>query len=445
MRHTRATAHPASRLVTLAVIGALAAAALALAPGARAAELDPNAVWVSPSGSDAAPGTQSLPIATLSHALKHADAVGRRTVYLVPGEHRSFRDQTFKSQTVTVSGVPGEAQPTLYGGEIFGGNRVTFRGIVWRGQVTMSNHPVNGYGQVAHDIVIENGDFQTYIPNEGNCIVIRNGSRTIRIRDNRFHDCRFAITGPHDGKSDPSQRIRSSDLVFERNWIGPVRSDGFQFGHWEDVTIRDNVIDRQYDPSGIDHTDGIQVMGDVHRLRIENNVVSNGGQLVFLQDALGGNSDVTLANNLIYNSGNYAVKASGTSGLRILGNTIWDTRYGGVLLRANVTNAVVVNNAMQTFGTTDSPEITLRDYSYLAATPPNLGPHEIVGTTPGFLDRAAGDYRLASSSPLIGRADMSYATPEVQAAGLAALGCQLPAQRSVGGSMQAFASCGSAP
>lgn len=427
---------------------ALAAAALACAAlgmpataDARRASAVADAIWVAPWGDDRNAGTRRSPVRSLSLALAHADRVGRRTIYAMPGDHPRFRDVTRRSRQVLVTRMPGRRAPRIAGGDVGGGSDLRFRGVTFTDQVQLSTHPTRRWAQPARRIVFERSRFTPPRPfGGGACLTIRNGATTIRVRDSRFHECRFAITGPHDGISDPSQRLRSRDIVVERSWIGPVRTDGFQFAHWEDVTIRGNVIERQRDPYGVDHTDGIQITGNTERVRILDNVVSHGGQLVFVQEPFGWNRDLTIANNLVYETDNYAIKIAAVAGLRVIGNTVWRTRWGGLLLRRGVTGAVVANNALDGYGTTDSAEVVHRDHNFVSGMAGTPAPNEIVGGDPGFVDPARADFGLLPRSPLLGAADSALGVLTRRAG--SAIGCTLPPRRSVAGRTMALPACG---
>jgi hypothetical protein len=435
----------APRLAAIAGLLALALAApVADAAAARRAapRIVPNAVWVAPWGDDANPGTRRQPLASIATGIRQADRTGRRQVYAMPGQHPRFRDTIARPRSVRVSGMPGREPPRIHGAELFGASDLRFSDLVFTGFVYVSSHPTRHWAQRAQRLAFERVLFTNLTPFTGTCLMLRHGAQTIRVRDSRFHECRYGITGPHDGLRDPAQRVRSRDIVVERSWIGPVRTDALQFTHWEDVTIRGNVIDRQHDPLGVDHTDGVQITGDTERVRILGNVFSNGGQLIFVQQPFGWNRDLVIANNLVYGSDNYPVKIAGTRGLWFLGNTVWRSRWSALLLRGEVTGAVVANNALQGYGTTDSPEVVHRDHNFVSGMREQPGPHDIVGGDPGFADPASADFRLVPASRLLGAADPRLALDPPRGFLPGSIGCSLPPQRSVAGQTMTLPSCG---
>ncbi|MDX6649418.1 MAG: hypothetical protein QOJ97_1369 [Solirubrobacteraceae bacterium] len=373
----------------------LACASVLLLLTAPAAGAATSELYVSPNGSDSAPGTREAPLQTIDRAL--AQTTGGETVYLLPGTHASFRDLQPRLSFVTVRPAPGATEPPVVaGGYESGGTYVRFQGLRFTGRLHISVHPKFGAERPSHDIEVLDSRF-THDTWGYPCLTVRAGAHHVLIARNTFDRCAKAITGPGDGITDPALRVNSHHITISDNTIEHA-IDGLQFAHWDDVRIEGNRLYDFGDPAGVEHSDGIQVMGNTHRVRIAGNTIHHGGQLVFLQGAVvGPNDDVELSNNLIYDSSNYAVKIGSTSNLRIVNNTVWGTRYGGVILREGTSDATVVNNVLDLLGAPDG-WTTYRDYNWLGQTWDPAKAHETVGQDPRFVDPAAGDYRLLPDS-----------------------------------------------
>jgi hypothetical protein len=89
---------------------------------------------------------------------------------------------------------------------------------------------------------------------------------------------------------------------------------------------------------------------------------SGNGQLLLVQDAVGPIDDVLVQNNLIHEASGYAVQTQGATNARFIGNTIWRSFYGGLLVRAGQrtlpdgthtvpTDTVVRDNVLSGLGT----------------------------------------------------------------------------------------------
>lgn len=158
----------------------------------------------------------------------------------------------------------------------------------------------------------------------GSGLDIRDMCRGITVRRNRFHDGYTGIAGP--GRVDAS--YQSSGITIEDNVIEWMRSDGIQFGDWNDVVIRGNTIREIHDPAGLIHNDCIQFTGGTTGALIEKNTLhASNAQLLFVQDAIRPIANVTIQRNLLSSCGAVACQVQGVAGLVMRENVI-DSEHG---------------------------------------------------------------------------------------------------------------------
>jgi hypothetical protein len=150
---------------------------------------------------------------------------------------------------------------------------------------------------------------------------------------------------------------------------------------------------------------------------ITNNVISQSAdQLLLIQDDVGGINDrMQVTNNLIVGAGAAAIQVSGTRHFKMVGNTVWDSKYG-VFVRRGATGlrmngAVLRNNVIDQLNIIEGVKLKGSDYNFVGASQTPRQPHEIRGGNPGFANQAGGDYHPITGSVLIGRAERGESTP----------------------------------
>jgi Right handed beta helix region len=158
------------------------------------------------------------------------------------------------------------------------------------------------------------------------CITVRSAARRIVLRRLRVHDCANGLGG---GGGAPISR----HVALLHSRLRRFTGDAVQFGRWDDVRIEGNRITDVQDPAGVIHNDAVQFTGDSHHVRIVDNELARSGQLLFIQDALGPIDDVLVRGNLIHDSAAYAIQSQGATDVRFTDNTVWHSRYGGLLIR----------------------------------------------------------------------------------------------------------------
>lgn len=352
-------------------------------------------LYVAPGGVDSAPGTYEQPLATLGKALKVAK--GGEVVFVLPGSYPWVQVTTKYSSLVQIYGVPRGGQwPSVAGFEIWGAQHLAVRGVSFTATTQVTSHPTLKQAQPAADVTFENDEFTT--PGHV-CLRIRSGASAVRVDHSYLHDCSTGIGGPMTDQ-------QSSGITIEDNHLRSFTADAIQFGAWDDVAINRNLIEQIRDPNGVVHNDAIQFTGRSHHMTIRGNVVRDSAQLLFVQPAFGPIDDVDVEDNLIYGARSYAVQIQGSTGVRFVHNTVWDSHYGGVLLREGTTpdgvvvpnDAVISDNVMSGYGMTGGarPSVFARN---LVPTAPTISGDDIVVGEPRFRAPASGDFTLLADSP----------------------------------------------
>jgi hypothetical protein len=293
-------------------------------------------VHVATTGDDEGDGSEQDPLRTIAAGVKAAGSGG--VVVLADGDYPQFTDDDgSRSAPVTItSSRPRGAR--IAGADLGGSANLRFDSVVFSGMVILGDD-----GRPARDITITNSEATT--DRKAVCFIMRGGSRDVTLAYNWVHGCDHGLTGP--GPSDQSRRITIVGNRFEHFDL-----DGIQFVNWSDVTIDRNTIADMHDPAGKNHADGIQSIGGNRRVRITRNEISDSRhQLILVQDSLSGPArDVTVESNLLHGAGANALDAISVYGIRITGNTIWDSR-GGIFVgigksgqpRANVIAGNIIN------------------------------------------------------------------------------------------------------
>jgi hypothetical protein len=384
--------------------------ALALAPVAPATAAE-QSLYVAPSGSDAASGTSSAPMQTLTAALKRAPA-GTQIV-LSAGTYPATTDAVQRTGDVKVVGA-GVGQTMVSGLTIAGGRHLDISGITFTGPVQIRGDNVKPAELPADDIVFHDNEITT----SSTCLTIKANVADVTVAGNRLHDCYTGIAGP--GNPLPSHSIAIVD-----NTIENLVADGIQFGDWDDVRIEGNVIRNMRDPKLQIHNDGIQMTGNSTGVRIaENRIYDSRHQLIFIQDAVGPIDGVDVVNNLTLGAGSVAIQSLGATRARFVNNTVWEAKDGALWIGPGVnrngtsvvpTDTVVVNNIvriLRIFGgvepATSAGNVVLCPAKYSGVVVP---PGARCLSDLGFIDTASRDYVLRSDS-----AARSLASPLIKPA-----------------------------
>lgn len=295
---------------------------------------------------------------------------------------------------------------------------------------------------LSHDIEFEDDELtNTLAPTTAQpaspCLQIENASYDITVRDSNIHGCLTGVLGPAQNASVAlSDQQISHDITIAHNVISQNLDNGIQLAEWRNVTIDHNTIENNSDPSGTIHEDGIQFVGSDQNVSITGNVIHDTGQLIFLQDAVGPIDNVLIQDNVLYDCKTYAVQNEGATHTSFIHDTIWNV-YAALLLRAGysttATDTTVADSIIYSIDAIDGANVGYEDYNLFAKRWVGSGAHDIVSSTPGFVNPFSPDFHLASYSPAIGAGSNEYA-------GL--LGLQAPAADADGASWRSPPSMG---
>jgi hypothetical protein len=395
------------------LIGALLCTAVVAHPAmAVSTPAEGKQLYVSIEGSDKALGTSTTPLRTVNKALAVlGDGTG--TIWLGPGSHEAVKDTQARGASVLIRARRG-ADARLKGIILDGARRVSFADVAAGDVVMRGVHDISfeavavrglisvgqGRGTGSTSVTFRGGSVSS--PGEL-CFVVRGGSREVLIEDSHIFDCRVGIGGV---ATDP----RSSDVVIRGNLLERFTGDGIQFGGWNDVRIDGNVIRKMADPLGETHNDGIQLTGNTRNVAITNNsITESNGQLLFIRDNFGPNDDLLVQNNLIARAGAYAVQNMGATRARYINNTIWYSRYGGLLLRRGGAkgaiaprDTVVVNNILSGYAEVENATAATYGANAVGKCTKVMRPGTTCVKDPLFTNVAAGDFRVSPASPVLG-------------------------------------------
>ncbi|MGZ3770151.1 MAG: choice-of-anchor Q domain-containing protein [Bdellovibrio sp.] len=353
--------------------------------------------FVSTSGSDSNPGTQSLPWKTIGKA--NAVMIAGDTALISAG---SYGEQITTSQ----SGIAG--------------SKITFKA---QGLVTVTG----GFTIRSSYITIDGFTLTSDMEVSGsNCEVLNNHFVNARIfmpQDNS--NC--LLKGNHIESSSNwggdwvAFDLGGSNHIVEDNEIGPSHdTDAFRpfgVGH---IIRRNYIHDITLSPGSSAHMDVFQVFADngeiAHDIVIENNRIINSGQQICMTsaDGLTGIHDFDVRNNLFVNVASQA--NVGIPNFRFYNNTVINsgTTNGFILYlysgwysdpsHARILNNIFIGNASPYAISAGTDVVT--DYNFIATStygvfPGVSDPHSINGGDPKFVNAAAYDYRLQSTSPAI--------------------------------------------
>jgi hypothetical protein len=274
----------------------------------------------------------------------------------------------------------------------------------------MTPSPTRGTAQPAEDIQLLNSEMDcgTTATGSGEAIGIRQGARNITISGDYVHDCTIGLASV--GQDLPSTNVSITHNLFE-NFYG----DAIDLGAMHNLTIADNVIrDIAHSPGSTYHDDGIQFLGNTSHVAIINNVIANSrDQLLFIQDAIKGrfshtatNADLSVIGNLIYGAGAFAIQDQGGVDVAFVGNTIWASHYGSLLIRRSgytgiiPNHTLIVDNIIERYGLMEVPGGIVEGYNVFGSPlGPHHGTHDVYSRSPDLQAPRTGRFGITRRSP----------------------------------------------
>jgi hypothetical protein len=331
--------------------------------------------YVSPSGSDSAPGTESEPWATLAHA--DGAAPGCSVIWFAPGTYSAS-----SGRLAHTSGSGTSACHKAFVSQSYGGAHLEAPNNTEDGDTTWWSS--GSYVDiVGFDI------------SATSCVgVIANGTAET-LAYNRVHDVDNASNSPPCGNGTGGGGLTSTpgagqNNLYYANVIWNIGQNQNRFVHGVYVAGPDQVVENNviYNASG----GCIQAYHSPQNIKIVNNTLvqcQNTGMWVGGAACSPGGigSGYTIANNIIADSP------------AITGFAINEWCDSG-----SVTGWVITNNLVYASGTVTNDSIS-------GAT----SPVETVTSSPAFVDEASpasgGDFRLNAGSPAVGAGTASVAPP----------------------------------
>lgn len=363
---------------------------------------------MSPSGNPAARGTRARPT-TLERALAVAPA--RAVIRLAPGTYPGIELTRRAHPSLIVRGPRGAKSPRrvrpaarIAGATIEGALGLRFERVAFTKPVEVGPRTVDSRVLRSARLTFNRVEFTS--PGD-NCLRIRGGTRRLEVSQSFIHHCMRGVDGPASA-TEPVSRA----LTFRDNVLEEFTDDAVLFGSWANVLFEDNLMQDASDPAGVAHNDLLQLVGPARNIQVIRNVLRRSDdQIVLVQPAVGEISGVRFVNNLLYGCGGYAVQSS-VPGLEFVHNTVWESRFGALLLRADrglaPQDSVVANNILDAMQTYEGARPRVFEGNVLGRIQGlDRGNNRLLSGSP-FADLAGGDFRPQPRVRSASRVDREY-------------------------------------
>lgn len=385
--------------------------------------------FVSPSGNDSDPGTQTQPWRTIGKAA--TTLVAGDTVYVQTGTYNETVTPVNSGTSGNIINYIAQGTVKVKNWSISSKNYITLDGFT----NDITNYNLGNYAffirivGTSSYITIQN--FTLTVPQQTPPVSFPclNESGIIQTYRTTSH---ITITGNNLSGSCyfPAVQLGGSHQIYSNNTIHDIYTDAFQGEGLTDSTISGNTV---YNIYGIGyHSDFFQVFGDngyvTARIIIENNTFRDSeDQLFFITaDGIAGSSDITFRNNIWYN---VAIAGGiGFPGVKFYNNVFWKAGWNtatAIDYNSNLSitmGAEVKNNFFIGCGNGTTPDYgtgynraylqTTSSNNWYAKAPDNASPwgaqyfqtpepNYVNGGNPLFIDHGNADFRLHSGSPAI--------------------------------------------
>jgi hypothetical protein len=342
-----------------------------------------------------------------------ANAPANAVIHLASGSYPAIHIAARRSSWVTVSGVGDATAPVIAGVKFVGAEHVRFVDVQFAGKVKVV-HSTEG-GLHARDIAVLNSVINCGATATGKGrvgISVRGAAQDVAFEGDTIENCVVGFTSA--AADNYSKNISILHCTFKHMF-----GDAIDLGGIDGMEIANNVISSVHRSKGHHHyhDDGIQFFGNTANVVIAYNVEENStDQLIFIQDAIknkysgvSSNQNILVLGNLLYGAGALAVQDQGGVNVQFIGNTIWDTHDGALLVRRSPyshivpTHTLVADNIIEQFGMQHVPSI-VEGYNIFGVVHHAHAHTDRVTMSPGFVDARAGRYALTPHSPARGSA-----------------------------------------
>jgi hypothetical protein len=342
-------------------------------------------------------------------ASAHANAV----IHLASGNYPAIHDSARRSSWVTVSGAGDATQPVIAGVRFIGAEHVRFVDVRFAGKVKVV-HSTEG-GLHARDIEVLNStvDCGATATGKGRVgVSVRGAAQDVTFAGDTIENCVVGFTSA--AADNYSKNISIIHCSFKN-----IYGDAIDLGGIDGMEIANNLISGVHRSAGHHHyhVDEIQFFGNTANVVIAYNVEENStDQMIFIQDAIKNkysgvrtNQDILVLGNLVYGAGALAVQDQGGVNVQFIGNTIWDTHDGALLVRRSPyshivpTHTLVADNIVETFGLQHVPSV-VEGYNVFGKTGHAHSRTDRVTLRPGFVAPNSGQFSLTAHSAARGSA-----------------------------------------
>ena len=338
-------------------------------------------------------------------------------IHLASGNYPLIVDETAHAGWVTISGSGDRTPPVIGGADLFGAQHLRLDDLKFSAEVQINHSPIRQAQRADHVQILNSeitcGSNTDAVDTIG--VLVRGASRAVTLAGDYVHNC---VTG----FGSVPQDITSVGIRIVHSTFAHFPGDAIDLGGLAGVVIDHDIIKDIADPDKVHHDDGIQFFGNMHDVRITNNVLANSrNQLILIQDAYGGsvnrsslNSDILVAHNLIYGAGSVAVQDQGGLDVDFVGNTMWSNFYGSLWIVKSAdsgrlpTGTVIVDNIIQGFLEYETGPI-MENHNLIdeGALHTAYGPEDLINVDPQFADPRTGLFGLQPRSPAA-RAGVTY-------------------------------------
>ncbi|MFP2907887.1 right-handed parallel beta-helix repeat-containing protein [Pyxidicoccus sp. 3LFB2] len=321
-------------------------------------------LWVAPSGSDSAAGTQNAPLRTVTKALellrpgeavylkagtyterlkleeKGGSEASPLTLKAAPGATVTLRPTGSASALVDVRGAYWRIQGLtldLAGDDSFA---VLFRGVGSHHGVLRDSTVKNGTAgagvnvcEKASDVVIENNVITNFVrgSSDSHGVIVQTTSRNVVVRGNDIHHNSgdgVQCIGPEGGATVSGTPF--DNLLVEDNELHENRENGVDVKTCTRVTLRGNII-WGHKTSGSSRGEGVVVHLSAKDVTLEDNVLYNNGRAISVGGVRVGAppTNITIRRNLVRDALGGSEEGSGirvdtSTNVKVQQNTVWN-------------------------------------------------------------------------------------------------------------------------